>query len=136
MDDGLQNPSLAKDLSFAVVSAQRGLGNGRVIPAGPLRARIGFQLGLVDAIVVMGGQDGDDGGPFDRLRSRFHGPVLQARVEPVAPLTAWRTRIVIAYAGIANPERFFGLVEVLGRAGSRAAPLPITMNFPSRMRAR
>lgn len=114
MDDGLQNPSLAKDLSFAVVNAQRGIGNGRVIPAGPLRARLAFQLGLVDAIVVMGGEDADDGGLFERLRSRFHGPVLRADVMPVAPLGGVAERIVIAYAGIANPERFFGLVESFG----------------------
>ena len=52
MDDGLQNPALAKDLSIAVVDGERGLGNGEVIPAGPLRAPLDFQLGLVDAIVV------------------------------------------------------------------------------------
>ena len=54
MDDGLQNPSLAKALSIAVVDAVRGLGNGEVIPAGPLRAPIDFQFGLVDAVVVNG----------------------------------------------------------------------------------
>jgi len=114
MDDGLQNPSLAKDLSFAVVSAQRGLGNGRVIPAGPLRARLGFQLGLVDGIVVMGSDDAFDDGLFEMLRSRFHGPVLRAAVVPVAPLDGVAERSVMAYAGIANPERFFGLVESFG----------------------
>ncbi|MBX9861220.1 MAG: tetraacyldisaccharide 4'-kinase [Hyphomicrobium sp.] len=111
MDDGLQNPSLAKDLSFAVVSAQRGLGNGRVIPAGPLRARFEFQLGLVDGIVVMGSDADFDASHFDALRSRFHGPVLRAAVVPVASLGAVAGRAVIAYAGIANPERFFRLVE-------------------------
>ena len=52
MDDGLQNPRLAKDLSIAVVDGVRGLGNGMVIPAGPLRAPLDFQLELTDAIVV------------------------------------------------------------------------------------
>ena len=52
MDDGLQNPQLAKDLTIAVVDGGRGLGNGRVIPAGPLRAPLDFQLELADAIVV------------------------------------------------------------------------------------
>ena len=56
MDDGLQNPSLAKDLTIAVVDANRGMGNGHVIPAGPLRAPLGFQLGLVDCIVVNVGE--------------------------------------------------------------------------------
>ena len=52
MDDGLQNPQLAKDLTIAVVDGGRGLGNGRVMPAGPLRAPLEFQLELTDAIVV------------------------------------------------------------------------------------
>ncbi len=52
MDDGLQNPAVAKDLSIAVVDGKRGIGNGEVIPAGPLRAPLEFQIGLVDAIVV------------------------------------------------------------------------------------
>ena len=52
MDDGLQNPALAKDLAIALVDGMRGVGNGLVMPAGPLRAPLEFQLGLVDAIVV------------------------------------------------------------------------------------
>ena len=52
MDDGLQNPALAKDLAIAVVDGGRGLGNGLVMPAGPLRAPLEFQLELTDAIVV------------------------------------------------------------------------------------
>lgn len=54
MDDGLQNRSLAKDLVIAVISEDRGFGNGRVIPAGPLRAPLDVQIGLADAIVVTG----------------------------------------------------------------------------------
>src|SRR6476661_643641 len=52
MDDGLQNPGLAKDLTIAVVDGGRGLGNGLTMPAGPLRAPLPFQLELTDAIVV------------------------------------------------------------------------------------
>ena len=52
MDDGLQNATVAKDLSIALVDGKRGIGNGEVIPAGPLRAPLEFQIGLVDAIVV------------------------------------------------------------------------------------
>src|SRR5262249_41752920 len=54
MDDGLQNPQLAKDLTIAVIdgSPGRGLGNSLCMPAGPLRAPLPFQLELTDAIVV------------------------------------------------------------------------------------
>lgn len=127
MDDGLQNPSLAKDLSIALVDARRGLGNGRVIPAGPLRARLDFQLGLVDCIVVMGDDppDGDSKPPptiFERLKRDFEGPVLRGRVVPQGDLS-WLCGVpIIAYAGIANPERFFGLLERLGAGAVQRRP--------------
>src|SRR5262249_60144612 len=54
MDDGFQNPSLVKDLSVLVVDGLRGIGNARVIPAGPLRAPLAEQLARADAIVVVG----------------------------------------------------------------------------------
>jgi tetraacyldisaccharide 4'-kinase len=114
MDDGLQNPSLAKDMSIAVVDAARGLGNGHIIPAGPLRARLEFQLGLVDCVAVMGA-DPPGGSPvFEGLKKRFHGPVLRGAVSPAADVGWISGSRVLAYAGIANPGRFFRLVESLG----------------------
>lgn len=115
MDDGLQNPSLAKDLSIALVDARRGIGNGRVIPAGPLRARLGFQLGLVDCIVVMGPDpEGAEAPIFEDLKKRFEGPVLRGAVEPSGDVAWIAGRKLVAYAGIANPHRFFRSVEGLG----------------------
>jgi tetraacyldisaccharide 4'-kinase len=115
MDDGLQNSALAKDLSIAVVDAKRGLGNGEVIPAGPLRMPIDFQLALVDAIIVReaDGTSALEDGIGALLRRRFPGPVLTARVEPVGE-TGWLGQVpLVAFAGIANPERFFDLVRRL-----------------------
>lgn len=109
MDDGLQNPSLAKDLSIAIVDARRGFGNGRVIPAGPLRARLTFQLGLVDCIVVMGATDGEPP-VFEALKRHFPGPVLRGRAEPAGDLDWLAGARLLAYAGIANPERFFRML--------------------------
>ena len=116
MDDGLQNPALAKDLSIAIVDGRRGLGNGEIIPAGPLRAPLEFQLGLVDAIVVR--EPEEDGAAaasvHERMRRSFPGPVLAARVGPSGD-TAWLAdRPIVAFAGIANPQRFFALAERLG----------------------
>src|SRR5947209_7289795 len=54
MDDGLQNPSLAKDFRIAVVDGRRGIGNGRVFPAGPLRAPLSAQFDRVDVLLVVG----------------------------------------------------------------------------------
>lgn len=115
MDDGLQNPSVAKDLSIAVVDGRRGFGNGRVLPAGPLRAPLSFQLGLVDCIVVMGADAATgDPGAFDRLKKLFHGPVLRGAVRPAADQHWIAGARLIAYAGIANPERFFRLLDGFG----------------------
>jgi tetraacyldisaccharide 4'-kinase len=117
MDDGLQNPALAKDFAIAVVDGARGLGNGEVIPAGPLRAAMEFQLGLVDAIVVrepLEKADGEPQGVHGLLKRGFPGPVLEAHTEPTGD-TAWvAERPVVAFAGIANPQRFYALLESLG----------------------
>jgi tetraacyldisaccharide 4'-kinase len=114
MDDGLQNPQLAKDLSIALVDGARGIGNGLVIPAGPLRAPLDFQLELTDAVVVNGSAAGADSGVVDWLRTRFTGPVLRATTEVAADAGWLRGARVVAWAGIGAPQRFFGLLERLG----------------------
>lgn len=121
MDDGLQNPSLEKDLRIAIVDGIRGIGNGRVIPAGPLRAPLQFQYAMTDAVIVNGSQppDSDDdrqsnSGVLGRLRHRFLGPVLVAEPEPAGDISWLTDTPVIAFAGIANPQRFFSLLERLG----------------------
>jgi tetraacyldisaccharide 4'-kinase len=126
MDDGLQNPGLAKDLSIAVVDGGRGIGNGRVMPAGPLRARLGFQLGLVQVIVVVAPPPGRDIDPFiGELRKIWTGPILEARVAPAAPLDGLlRTGPIVAWAGIGAPDRFFDLLRAHG------ADLVHTATFP------
>lgn len=117
MDDGLQNPALVKDLTIAVVDGRRGLGNGEVIPAGPLRAPLSFQIGLVDAIVVRDPHSDTDEierGVHALLRRIFPGPVLAAQaIVHGDPGWLAGTRVV-AFAGIANPGRFFALAESLG----------------------
>lgn len=133
MDDGLQNPSLAKDLTLAVVDARRGFGNGRVIPSGPLRARLGFQLGLVDGIVVMGADPPGGSAPvFEDLKRYFNGPVLRGRVEPTGDMADLGGQALIAYAGIADPERFFRLVESFGPAVLTRRPFPDHHAFTER----
>lgn len=114
MDDGLQNPSLVKDLVIAVVDGQRGLGNQAVIPAGPLRAPLAFQAALADAIVVNSGSQKPDFPGLDKLQQCFSGPLLIARTEVTADARALRGVKVVAYAGIANPTRFFRALDERG----------------------
>lgn len=126
MDDGLQNPSLAKDLSLAVVDGRRGLGNGRVIPAGPLRAPLDFQFGLVDAIVVNAPVDAEAGPApaADWLRQRFPGPVLSASVQPTEAVAWLENADVVAFAGTGAPQRFFDLLRRCGANVVHALPFP------------
>jgi tetraacyldisaccharide 4'-kinase len=111
MDDGFQNPSLAKDLSLIVVDAASGLGNGRVIPAGPLRAPLGPQMARADALLVIG-----DGKKADALIAAFEGagkPVLRAKIAPAPQVDArWLSVMpVIGFAGIARPSKFFATLK-------------------------
>jgi tetraacyldisaccharide 4'-kinase len=126
MDDGLQNPALAKDFTIAVVDGRRGLGNKRVIPAGPLRATLAFQMALVDAIVVNlpPGVEAAACTVARDLRGSFSGPILTAETSP-AGSTQWvRERPWLAWAGIGAPSRFFEALRAEG------AQLLETRTFP------
>lgn len=119
MDDGLQNPSLHKNLSIAVVDGRRGFGNNRVIPAGPLRAPLESQLPLVDIIIVNAGSAGQQNQErasaiAAQLKKNFSGPVFIAAIRATGD-TRWLTaKPVFAFAGIGAPDRFFDMLEQLG----------------------
>jgi tetraacyldisaccharide 4'-kinase len=106
MDDGFHNPSLAKDFSLLVVDARRGVGNGRVIPAGPLRAPLDAQLPRAHALVMVGTSP-RAAAVAAAARARDI-PVLQARLRPDAAFVAGLgSARVLAFAGIGDPEKFF-----------------------------
>lgn len=119
MDDGLQNPALQKSLVIAVLDGARGVGNGQVLPAGPLRAPLAFQHTLVDAIVINAG-GGTGRTPADQTTvatavAGFGGPVMMASIE--ADATAVRAltgRPLLAFAGIGVPDKFFSMLRDLG----------------------
>ena len=120
MDDGLQNPSLQKDLSLAVMDGRRGIGNGFVFPAGPLRAPAAGQIRRADALVIIGEAKGRDG---VRTAARAGRPVLRAEMEPVRSRALDR-HPYLAFAGIADPGKFY---RTLAGAG---ATVGFTMDFP------
>jgi tetraacyldisaccharide 4'-kinase len=115
MDDGLQNGSIAKDFTLAVLDGRRGIGNGCVFPAGPLRAPLAAQLARTDALLVVGEESGA-GEVVAAAKSRGL-PVLHARLVPApAAVTALKPRKVLAFAGIGDPEKFFATVAASGIA--------------------
>jgi len=112
MDDGFQNPSLVKDLSVIVVDAASGIGNGLMIPAGPLRAPLEVQIARADALMVIG--SGDKATALvDAFRARAK-PVLKARIAPVQDARWLGVLPVIGFAGIARPEKFFATLKANG----------------------
>lgn len=106
-DDAHQTYALARRLSFVVVDAAYGFGNGHLLPAGPLRESIAEGLARADAIILIG----DGAGPA--LPASI--PTFRARLEPDADqAAALKGKAVYAFAGIARPEKFFATLERLG----------------------
>ena len=106
MDDGLQNSSLRKDFTLAVVDARRGVGNRFIFPAGPLRAPLAEQIAQSDALLVVGeGTSAED--VIKQARARdlriFRGHLAP---DPAGP-AALKGKKVLAFAGIGDPEKFF-----------------------------
>ncbi|WP_027551942.1 tetraacyldisaccharide 4'-kinase [Bradyrhizobium sp. Cp5.3] len=121
MDDGFQNPHITKDASLIVIDSERGLGNGKVFPAGPLRAPLKGQLARTDALVLIGdGHAADDVAAEIVARDR---PVLRARLKPDAASVAQLFgRQVLAFAGIGDPGRFFRTLQASGIDVARTRP--------------
>ena len=113
MDDGFQNPAIAKDASLIVIDAHRGLGNACVFPAGPLRAPLPPQIERTDALIVVG-----EGGAADGVAATITAqdkPVLTAHLRADdASLSLLRGKRVLAFAGIGDPARFFRTLRAHG----------------------
>jgi tetraacyldisaccharide 4'-kinase len=120
MDDGFQNPSLSKDLALLVVDCRRGIGNGHMIPAGPLRAPLTLQLDHADAVLCVGDTNGARK-VIAEANSRGL-PVFRGRLEPdPTALAALEDHKVLAFAGIADPGKFFATLTLAGVATAATA---------------
>ena len=118
MDDGLQNPGLGKDLSILVVDGPRGLGNRRVLPAGPLREPFGDALRRIRAVVIVG-EDRHDLGDSLAGDGRI---VLHARLKPDDVLDDGEP--LYAFAGIARPGKFFATLKETGAVVVKTRSFP------------
>lgn len=111
MDDGFQSASLVFDYALLVVDGRRGLGNGKLIPAGPVRAPLGAQLRHASALLAVG--DGSAADRMIRLAARAGKAVHTACLRPREG-EALRGRRVLAFAGIGDPDKFFRTLEECG----------------------
>jgi tetraacyldisaccharide 4'-kinase len=109
MDDGMQNPTLCKTLSLLVVDGATGFGNGRLLPAGPLREPVAACAARAGAVVMIGE---DQTGARGLLPPGL--PVLQAHQQPAAGIEAWRGKRAVAFAGIGHPAKFFAMLRQAG----------------------
>lgn len=119
MDDGFQSPNIAKDLSLVVVDGGAGIGNGMVLPAGPLRAPLAPQLRRADAVVIVG----EGGEAVIRAAARAGRPVLRAELNAIRP-DEWRGVPVLAFAGIGRPSKFFASLAAAGAILAETAEFP------------
>jgi tetraacyldisaccharide 4'-kinase len=113
LDDGLQNPDLAQDLSILVVDAGVGFGNGLVFPAGPLREPLKNAMSRSDIVLSIGNatEQNSLSRNWPVLRTR---PSAQGALEPLPTGMDWQGLRVLAFAGIGRPQKFFDTLRSLG----------------------
>ncbi len=111
LDDGFQNPAVQPALGLVVVDAAKGFGNGRCIPAGPLREPVEAGLARADLVLTIG-----DPAAQAQFGAIWTVPVprIEARLEPLRMGMDWAGQRVLAFAGIADPSRFFATLRAEG----------------------
>ena len=129
LDDGMQNPAVAKDFTVMVVDARTGFGNGRIVPAGPLRQSVAEGAARADLMLTIGSIADQR-----RFRARWAVPDtlprMRGRIEPLQTGMDWSDMRVLAFAGIGRPEKFYETLRGLGaqvvatRAFGDHEPLP------------
>ncbi|MCY3995295.1 MAG: tetraacyldisaccharide 4'-kinase [Rhodobacter sp.] len=122
LDDGMQNPSIEKSASIVVVDADVAFGNGRVVPAGPLREPVSAGLSRADALLSIGDEE---------AHRRFVGawgdvvpvPIARGELRPLLTGLDLTDQRVLAFAGIGRPQKFFSTLRGLGAELVRAEAL-------------
>lgn len=138
LDDGFQNPALDYALSLVVVDAVRGFGNGKVMPAGPLREPVSVGMKRADAILSIG-PDAAQRGFLKISSSEITVPHIKGRLKPLKTGMEWQGSRVLAFAGIGHPDKFFATVKSLGADVLKSEPLedhqPLTQALMTRLQA-
>jgi tetraacyldisaccharide 4'-kinase len=111
LDDGFQDPAIGKTLALIVVDAEYGFGNGRVMPAGPLREDLRGGIARADAVVMLRAEAEATGA--EQTCTAIGRPVIRATLVPIAGERLAGERL-LAFAGIGRPEKFFTTLRSLG----------------------
>ena len=134
MDDGFQNPTVQKNLSFIAIDSSTALGNERIFPAGPLRAPLEFQLPKATAIILTGSNKAEKENIKELLQTKFNfkKPILSGELTALEDTEWLKEKPILAYAGIGRPEKLFQSLENAGGKVIRRNPFPDHHNFTSK----
>lgn len=113
MDDGFQNYDLCKDKSFLVFDGTYGIGNGRILPSGPLRECFREGLSRASGIIIVGEDKFKISNKIKKIKPTIE--IFNCIVIPNEEvISALKGKKVLAFAGIGNPQKFFSMLKSYG----------------------